>query len=164
MRTVHVQELSAEKFGLYGTFADMLHAAGPHIGTNPIEFYRNMTTVYSPGASVGLSITKVYRRPLVIDTYEYHNTCAEAMLPLDGDAYIHVAPAGPADRVPYDAVEVFRVPKGTMVTLRPGVWHHGPFCVDTDALQTLIILPERLCAYDCTVLTAPESDKLQIEA
>ena len=76
MRTVHVQELSAEKFGLYGTFADMLHAAGPHIGTNPIEFYRNMTTVYSPGASVGLSITKVYRRPLVIDTYEYHNTCA----------------------------------------------------------------------------------------
>ena len=82
MRTVHVQELSAEKFGLYGTFADMLHAAGPHIGTNPIEFYRNMTTVYSPGASVGLSITKVYRRPLVIDTYEYHNTCAEAMLPL----------------------------------------------------------------------------------
>ena len=107
MRTVHVQELSAEKFGLYGTFADMLHAAGPHIGTNPIEFYRNMTTVYSPGASVGLSITKVYRRPLVIDTYEYHNTCAEAMMPLDGDAYIHVAPAGPADHVPYDEVEVF---------------------------------------------------------
>lgn len=43
-----------------------------------------------------------------IDTYEYHNTCAEAMLPLDGDAYIHVAPAGPADHVPYDEVEVFR--------------------------------------------------------
>ena len=82
MKTVHVQELSAEKFALYGTFADMLHAAGPHIGTNPIEFYRDMTTVYSPCASVGLSITKVYLRPLVIDTYEYHNTCAEAMLPL----------------------------------------------------------------------------------
>ena len=101
---------------------------------------------------------------LVIDTYEYHNTCAEAMLPLDGDAYIHVAPAGPADRIPYDAVEVFRVPKGMMVTLRPGVWHHGPFCVDTASLQTLIILPERLYAYDCTVLTAPEADKLRIEA
>lgn len=85
MKTVHVQELSAEKFALYGTFADMLHAAGPHIGTDPIEFYRDMTTVYSPCASVGLSITKVYRRPLVIDTYKYHNTCAEAMLPLDGD-------------------------------------------------------------------------------
>lgn len=60
-----------------------------------------------------------------IGTYEYHNTCAEAMLPLDGDAYIHVAPAGPAGHVPYDEVEVFRVPKGTMVTLRPGVWHHA---------------------------------------
>lgn len=82
MKTVHVQELSAEKFALYGTFADMLHAAGPHIGTDPIEFYRDMTTVYSPCASVGLSITKVYRRPLVIDTYKYHNTCAEAMLPV----------------------------------------------------------------------------------
>ena len=42
-----------------------------------------------------------------------------------------------------------------MVTLLPGVWHHGPFCVDTDALQTLIILPERLYAYDCPVPTAP---------
>lgn len=104
MKTVHVQELSAERFSLYGTFADMLHAAGPHIGTDPIEFYRDMTTVYSPCASVGLSITKVYRRPLVIDTYEYHNTCAEAMLPLDGDTYIHVAPAGPADHVPYDVM------------------------------------------------------------
>ena len=41
---------------------------------------------------------------------------------------------------------------------------HGPFCVDTDSLQTLIILPERLYAYDCTVLTAPEADKLRIEA
>ena len=51
-----------------------------------------------------------------------------------------------------------------MVTLRPGVWHHGPFCVDTDSLQTLIILPERLYAYDCTVLTAPEADKLRMEA
>ena len=51
-----------------------------------------------------------------------------------------------------------------MVTLRPGVWHHGPFCVDTASLQTLIILPERLYAYDCTVLTAPEADKLRIEA
>ena len=61
-------------------------------------------------------------------------------------------------------VEVFRVPKGTMVTLRPGVWHHGPFCVDTDSLQTLIILPERLYAYDCTVLTAPEADKLRMES
>lgn len=99
-----------------------------------------------------------------IDTYKYHNTCAEAMLPLDGDTYIHVAPAGPADHVPYDEVEVFRVPKGTMVTLRPGVWHHGPFCVDTDSLQTLIILPKRLYAYDCTVLTASEADKLRIEA
>lgn len=47
-----------------------------------------------------------------IGTYKYHNTCAEAMLPLDSDAYIHVAPAGPADHVPYDEVEVFRVPKG----------------------------------------------------
>ena len=30
--------------------------------------------------------------------------------------------------------------------------------------QALIILPERLYAYDCTVLTAPEADKLRIEA
>ena len=41
---------------------------------------------------------------------------------------------------------------------------YGITAVDTDALQTLIILPERLYAYDCTVPTAPEADKLQIEA
>lgn len=99
-----------------------------------------------------------------IDTYEYHNTCAEAMLPLDGDAYIHVAPAGPADRIPYDAVEVFRVPKGTMVTLRPGVWHHGRSAWIQTPCRRSSSWPERLYAYDCTVLTAPEADKLRIEA
>lgn len=141
----------------------MINAKGPYVGKNPVEFYRDMISLPSPSASLGLSVTKAYKRPLILEKYEFHNTCGEAMMPIDCDVYIHVAPASDPKVVPYDDVEVFRIPKGTMVTLNPGVWHHGPFCIDTDVAHTLIILPERLYAYDCTMILADEENKIAIE-
>jgi ureidoglycolate lyase len=85
------------------------------------------------------------------------------MLPLDGDVLIHVAPAGSQNMVPYDEFEIFRIPMGTVVALRPGVWHHGPFCVDKKPVNNLILLPERTYANDCVQCMFPEEVKLRIE-
>ena len=163
MQTVAVQELTSEKFVVYGTYANMISPEGPKIGDAPIEFYRDMGIVTAPGESVGLSVVKVSKRPLVIDTAEYHDNCGEAMLPLDGDILIHVAPATALNVVPYDEFEVFRVPRGTLVTVRPGVWHHGPFCADGTAASVLIILPERTYAKDCTVVNFPRDKYILIQ-
>ncbi len=85
------------------------------------------------------------------------------ILPLDNDVLIHVAPATPAAVVPLDKVRVFRVPRGTMVTLRPGVWHHAPFTANNQPANVLIVLPERTYANDCVVVKLDEKDRIRIE-
>jgi len=63
-------------------------------------------------------------------------------MPLDGDILMHVAPATPPQAVPLDKIEVFRVPKGTLVVLRPGVWHCAPFAEKNDFVNCMVVLPE----------------------
>jgi ureidoglycolate lyase len=142
----------------------MLNPTTTVIGEEPIEFYRDMVSVDLAGAgAVSLSTCRVLKRDPVVDVVEYHTACGEGILPLDGDALIHVAPATPTGVVPLDGIEVFRVPRGTLVSLRPGVWHHAPFAVDGDVLNVLIILPERTYARDCEVVEIPEADQVRIE-
>ena len=110
------------------------------------------------------STCRVEKRDPVIDVTEYHSTCGEGMLPLDSDVLIHVGPASPSDgTVPLEKIRVFKVPKGTMVVVRPGVWHHAPFVVDGGAANVLIALPERTYANDCIVVELGEADRMTVE-
>lgn len=163
MRTLKVQQLSLEKFAKYGSYAQMLSPTGNFIGKNPVEFYRDMVVATLPGGTSGVSVTKVYPRDLVIGIAEYHDHTGEIMMPLDGDVLIHVAPASPHGVVPYDEFEVFRVPMGTSVVLRPGVWHHAPFCIADKPVNNLVILPERTYANDCTAIDFPPDQRFCIE-
>jgi ureidoglycolate lyase len=55
------------------------------------------------------------------------------------------------------------VPKGTMVVLRPGTWHHAPFTLTDEPVNTLIVLPERTYANDCELSELEETDWIRIE-
>ena len=163
MRTVSIQELTLERFHIYGSFANMLNPKSPKIGTPPIEFFRDMTLVnLGRHTQVSCSVCRVEPRPPVIDVSEFHNYCGEGMLPLDGDVLIHVAPATANSEIPLDQVEVFRVPQGTFVSIHPGVWHHAPFAVQNEAVNVLILLPERTYANDCVVYSIPEDQRMTI--
>jgi ureidoglycolate lyase len=110
------------------------------------------------------STCRVEPRELVVDVTEYHTAAGEGILPLDNDVLIHVAPATAADAgVPLDKIVVFRVPQGTMVVLRPGVWHHAPFSPNDKPANVLIVLPERTYANDCKVFQLEEPDKIAID-
>ena len=84
-------------------------------------------------------------------------------MPIDGDVLIHVALATRNGEVPLDRIEVFLVPKGTLVIIRPGVWHHAPFAFGSDFVNVLVVLPERTYAKDCFVSIIPEDKQLEIE-
>ena len=164
MRTVQVQELSAAAFLPFGFYAHMIDPQGTKIGAAPVEFFRDMVQQDLGGSSiVSYSICRVEKRALAVDVSEYHTSTGEGILPLDNDVLIHVAPAGPPDAgMPLDLVQVFRVPRGTMAVLRPGVWHHAPITVNDDPANVLIVLPERTYANDCTVVELGE-DTIQVE-
>jgi len=163
MQEIAWKKLSPESFSKYGTYAAMINPTGPHLGAEPIEFFRDMvqsTLGATPVASFGLC--RVVKRPFVVDVSEYHNVCCEIVLPLDGDVLMHVAPAGPAKEFPFNDAEVFFVPRGTLACLRPGVWHHAPFAYNTDVVNCLIMLAERTYYSDCTVWEFPADRRVKI--
>ncbi len=164
MRKATIKELSYENFCVYGSFANMINPQTPLIGEKPIEFFRDMVLVdLATSTSASLSVCRVEKRPLVVDVTEFHSYCEEGILPLDGNVLIHVGPATPKGVMSLEQIEIFRVPKGTLVSLRPGVWHHAPFAYNSESVNVLIVLPERTYANDCTVYEIPEEKRIEIE-
>jgi ureidoglycolate lyase len=84
---------------------------------------------------------------------EYHNYASEGIMPLDEEILIHVAPpTHPRIGLPVDQFEVFRVPVGTFVVLRPGAWHGAPYAAGDKPANVLVVLPVRTYAVDSTAL------------
>jgi len=164
MKSTAIKELTMESFSDYGAFANMIDPDALKLGAKPIEFFRDMLLLDLGGAGIAaFSVCRVEKRAPVVDVTEYHTGCAEGILPLDGDILIHVGPATPCDDVPLDRIEVFRVPKGTMACLRPGVWHHAPFAHGCAAANVLIVLPERTYANDCEVFEISSDEQIEIQ-
>ena len=163
MRTVKIENLEPATFLPFGFIASHTNPSGEKIGADPIEFYRDMAQLDLGTASkASFSTCRVEQREFVIDVTEYHSSTGEGVLPLDADVLIHVAPATPNGVVPLEKFRVFRVPRGTLVVLRPGVWHHAPFSLHGVA-NVLIVLPERTYSNDCTVVELATADQIRID-
>ena len=154
-----IKELSTEAFKPYGSYANMVKPTGPKMG----GFHPDMAVMTLGQANeAAFSVTQVQKKENIIDAMECHNHTGEGILPLDGDVLVHVAPASRTDKVPMDQVEVFRVPKGTLITLRPGVWHCAPFAENADVVNILVVLPERTYANDIYFYMVPKADQIRI--
>ena len=162
MRKVQVQELSLENFQTYGAFTRLINPKNFKFGEPPIEFYRDMQELNLGVTAASFSICKVHKRAMVLDKSEFHSRSGEGILPLDGDILIHCGPATRPGAFPSELIEIFRVPKLTLVSLKPGVWHHAPFAHKCDSVHVLIVLPERTYANDCTVLELTDEKKIEI--
>ena len=164
MHSVRAQPLTLETFAPFGTFRDLLDPVGPHLGAPPITFHRDMLPLELGGKSPVFSICRVSPRGLLMDVMEYHSHTGEGILPLDGDVLVQVAPATPRDAAfPSAETKVFHVPRGTMLSLRPGVWHHAPFVVGNAAVNVVIVLPERTYANDTVYFPLEGEARIQIK-
>jgi ureidoglycolate lyase len=110
-----------------------------------VEFFRDMAGLnLGQHTAASFSTCRVTKRPLIVTDLEYHTHCGEGILPLDGDILQPVAPATANGDLSWDRIEVFRIPKGTIVTLNAGVWHCGPYAYQSEVANVLIVLPERV--------------------
>lgn len=166
MKTLRSEPLSAEAFLPYGFYGQMINpGAAPKFGAPPIEFYRDMVQQNLGGSGiVSFSVCRVSPRERVIDVAESHSTHGESMLPLDGDLLLQVGLVTPDAKPAPDTFRVFRVPRGTLVTFRPGVWHHAPFAAGDQPVNILIVLPERAYANDCTVAQFAAADQIGVQS
>jgi len=165
MRTIKAKALSVDGFLPFGFYANMIDPDAQRLGAPPIEFFRDMIQEdLGRDSTVSFSTCRIEKRDLIINVSECHSKTAEGLMPLDNDVLIHVAPAvADGAGVPLGDMEVFVVPKGTMVVLLRGVWHHAPFVFNSDSANILVILPERAYANDCVVVESDEADYIRIE-
>ena len=163
MREISYKPLSLAAFEKYGRYANLLNPTAVKIGQAPIEFYRDMIQFdLGSGLPASFSVCRVLKRPFVVDFTEYHDFCPEGILPLDGDVLLHVAPADPGKDFPSDQAEIFKVPQGTLVVLRPGVWHHAPFALSREMVNCIILLSERTYKNDCKGFELQEERRLKV--
>lgn len=163
MRSIKVEELSVEKFLPFGYYANLINpeAGTEKIGAPPVEFFRDMVPLQLGPSTPMFSTCRVEPRPFVLDWLEYHTYTGEGTLPLDNDIIVYVGPATAGD-APLDRVRAFKVPKGTMIALRPGVWHAAPYSIDDKAANVLIVLPERTYMNDCIKIELAGDDRIEI--
>jgi ureidoglycolate lyase len=158
-----INELTMEKFSKYGTYADMLKPVGIKFGEEPIEFYRDMVRLdLGQSNTAAFSLCRLIKRELVVVASEYHNHTGEMIIALDGDILMHVGPAIASGEVPVEDIEIFRIPKGVLVSINPGVWHHAAFPYMCDSVNVLVALPERTYMNDCFVVELPEERQIEI--
>lgn len=147
MRSMGFKKLTTEAFARYGSFASILDAKGDKLGAPPVEFYRDMVQQSLGSATnVSYSACVIDKRPNIIDCIEAHNYCHETIICLDGDYLMHVAPACAKDELPFENIEVFLLPRGTVVNVKAGVWHQAGFPYKCDKVHILCALPERTYA------------------
>lgn len=163
MRKIKAKALTVDAYQKYGSFCGMIAPQAEKLGPPPTEFFRDMVHVDLGNGIPCASVTRVSPRPMIAEKFEYHTATAEAFMPIDGDVIVHIAPASKPTVVPYDRVEAFYVPKGTMVTMHAGVWHAAPFASGNEPVHVLVLLPERTYANDCAVVLFPEEEKIEIE-
>lgn len=163
MKTIKIQTLSRESFDKYGTFHNMINPDTEILAPGVVEFHRDMAQVSLGSCNCpSFSVTHIRKRPLVVEKLEYHNRTGEAFMPMDSDVVIHLAPAGKTSDFPLDRLEAFYVPRGTLVILRPGVWHHAPYVMEAEEGNVLVVLPERTYANDCQVVCLDEEKQLTL--
>lgn len=157
-----INELSIEKFAIYGTYSNMFKPVGVKFGEEPIEFFRDLIRLELGGKNAAFSLCRLVKRDLVINASEYHNHTGEMIIPLDGDILMHVGPATSNSVVPVEEIEVFRIPKGTVVSIYPGVWHQAAFVYQCDSVNILVALPERTYVNDCYLIDIPLENQIEI--
>jgi len=146
------------------TCRDMLRPEGEKISDGKeVDFFRDVISL-KPGSDTvaSFSLCRALSREPMVDAVEYHTSTEEAILPLDGDIGMAFAPATPAGSVPLERMTAYRIPRGTMVILKAGAWHSGPYVIGSKAVHILVALPERTYATDCVVRELSGAERLKI--
>lgn len=161
MKKINVEMLTPEAFAPFGSYVSILSPQGPCLKGEFHTFYRDIALHYSDsGLPLGVSPLAVRNHGFVVDGVEWHNHSCEGILPLNDDAILHVTPAGGEFDV--TQTRAFFLPKGTYVSLRPGVFHLTPLPKEADVLHALILLPERTYANDFCFHALAEEEKFEL--
>ena len=148
MKQIKVEELTWESFHDFGEFSNMIQPDGVYQGDIPARVYRDrIAGNFDPTSLVAFLTNEVYPREKdLIEKTENHWNTSEVNMPMDGDVILAVCPAKRI--VNFNEFRAFRIPKGTMIRLKAGVYHTGPFVTGEEIVHVLVVVPEAMYLKD----------------
>lgn len=161
MKKIELECLHAsdECFSEYGQFITTATRAADAAGEE-LSFWNKLAVMDHSGAT-SISIVQTYgKHGLEEHTLEQHTNTSEVLVPTD-DIIIVVA-LSDKERHNFpdlESVNAFRVPKGSAVRLKKGVWHHAPLTTK-EVTNTFVIFYENTPEEDCLVYELEEEFKL----
>lgn len=156
MRTIKAQPLTRDAFHQYGDYCNLVPEQLPDANLDQISL-----DMGRPYQNVAFSVIKVVPvEEIVAPMAECHEWTGQMILPLDGDVVLYVA-RPTAGECPVEKMEAFYVPKLTLITIKPGIWHFTPYTTKTP-VNTLLALPNRTWSHDVTFYTFKEEEKFKI--
>jgi ureidoglycolate lyase len=164
MKNMKLCRVTETSFRTVGTCHDMLRPEWEKISDGKaVDFFRDVISLRLGSDTVAsFSLCRALPREPLVEVVEYHTSTEEAILPLDADIVMACAPATPTGSVPLEKMKAFRIPRGTMVVLKAGAWHSGPYVLGSKAAHILVALPERTYANDCVVRELSGAERLKI--
>ncbi len=160
MRTIKAVPLSKDKFSLYGEYCLVYEPQGHALQGETYKFYPDRVTAWFNG-NVGFSPLVIRKQErAIITTVEYHSQSPEILLPLNDDMIIHVSPSSGSEP-DLELTEAFIIPKGTIVKIKPGIWHMAPIPIQEKELYVMAAVSECTFLTDSTVV--PLGPEKQIE-
>lgn len=161
MRNIIINELTEEKFKLYGEFKNMFSTDEYLLGEkSSSEFHPDIIQIDLGNKTPSFSIARIFDCDRIIENIEYHRYTSEGILPLDGDCIIFVGRS--SWMIDPNSIEAFRVSRGTLVKLNPGVIHGRQYTIGKECVNVMIILPIRTYGNDCEFIPLTEDQKIRI--
>ena len=157
--TLRVKELSPGAFSPFGHVIQRPQRSPDARGPG-WSWWGETLLLEGDGRPFGVGLLDLQPTSMSFDWAERHMRSIEAILAIDDDCLIYVAPPGNLER-PLQAAtlrrfEVFRVPPGRGVVLNRGVWHGAPLALER-ASQAVVLLLEGTGASDTEVVRFAEN-------
>jgi ureidoglycolate hydrolase len=159
MTTLHVESLTPESFARYGNLVTRPERSADATGPG-WTWWAEIDELSGDGRAWAFGFLDLSPTPLRFDWAERHMNSTETVLATDGDLFLYVGPPddleSPDRRPLLDEFQVFRVPAGSGVTMKEGVWHGAPFAAG-DRTTALVLLLEGTGRDDVTVARFPDT-------
>jgi len=163
MYQLKLEPLNLESFHEFGTFADMLSPSGIQSGQTPAIFWPDKVVAnFHLQDRVAFGVSEVSDRPKVVAAMEIHEHTCEIIMPLNSDVALFVGPPMRIVNATDENCHAFRIPKGTMVCLRPGTLHCSCYTLNAETALVLIGLPELNYRTDLILIQLEDDKKFEI--
>jgi ureidoglycolate hydrolase len=149
-----IQALTSDAFGPFGEViaqpVRLADATGPGW-----RWWGETALLAADDRPFGVGYLDLQPADLRFDWAERHMRSAEMLIPAGGDCLVYVGPPDfpdePGRLPPLERFQVFRVPQGQGVLLRPGVWHGAPLAID-QPLNVVVLLLQGTGSADTSVV------------